>query len=95
MKKLPPNPDLLVVAERVIWFQSPAEALEDPIHFMAYLLTYGTHEDVGIVRRYISDANIRQALDHAPPGIFDPRSWAYWHLMLDYPTTPPFPKRFP
>jgi len=41
MKPLPNTPELLNVARRVVWFEEPAEALADPVHFLAYVMTYG------------------------------------------------------
>jgi hypothetical protein len=46
MKPLPETPELLVVAERVVWFKTPSETLADPIHFLAHVMTYGTVEDL-------------------------------------------------
>src|SRR6185295_17377789 len=81
MKPLPRNPDLLHVAPRVIWFEPPEEALANPVRFVAYLMTYGTLEDIKVVRRYLDLNDFREALEHAPPGIIDPRSWAYWNTV--------------
>ncbi|MGH8178331.1 MAG: hypothetical protein ACREV5_18900, partial [Steroidobacter sp.] len=36
---------------------------------------------------------ILEALEHAPPGIFDKRSWAYWNLMVGRVPAPPMPVR--
>jgi hypothetical protein len=48
--------------------------------------------DVAVVRRYVDLDDFRAALEHAPPGIIDERSWAYWHVMTGrYP--PPTPRR--
>jgi len=92
-KVLPATPDLLRLAERVVWFKGADAALQDPPHLVAHVLTYGTQEDVRTLRRHLSDAQLRTALEQAPSGVFDPRSWAYWHLMLDRPETP-LPERF-
>jgi hypothetical protein len=90
MRPLPDNPDLQGLARRVVWFKSPDDAIAMPTHFIAHVLTYGTHEDVSVLRRYVSDDELREALASAPPGVFDDRSWAYWHLMLGrYPAPPP------
>ena len=35
MKSIPLNPDTERVARRIIWFEPPAEALADPVRFMA------------------------------------------------------------
>jgi hypothetical protein len=94
MRRLPCTPELENVAQRTVWFKSPAEALDQPYHLVAHVLTFGTHEDVTTLRRYISDDELLEALDHAPPGIFDPRSWAYWNLKMGRYPTPKIPKRF-
>jgi hypothetical protein len=93
MKPLPRSPDLERIARRVIWFEEPGKALADPARFLAYAMTYGTLEDMRIVRRHVTDDELREALAHASPGIFDPRSWSYWHLMLDRFPPPQPPSR--
>ena len=93
MKPLPLTPELERVARRCVWFKEPREALADTPEFLAYVLTYGTHEDVKAVRRHVTDMELTEALDHAPPGVFDGRSWAYWNLKLGRYPAPPFPER--
>ena len=93
MKPLPPEPALLAVARRVVWFKEPADALADPVHFLAHVMTYGTVEDVQTVRTLAGPEAFREALDHAPPGIFDARSWAYWNLIYGRQPAPPLPTR--
>lgn len=93
MKPLPLTDKLAKVAKRVIWFETPDEALADPIRFVTYAMTYGTHEDMKVVRQHLSDDALREAMAKAPPGIFDPRSWAYWHLKLGQYPPPPLPTR--
>src|SRR5271170_3715548 len=53
-----------------------------PIRFIAYAMAYATHEDMTVLRRYVSDDNFREALDKAPPSIIDPRSWACWNSKM-------------
>jgi hypothetical protein len=93
MKRLPYNSDLLSIAPNVIWFEPPERALADPIRFLAYLMTYGTMEDVAVVMRYLSLEDFREALEHAPPGIIDERSWAYWNVLTHRYPVPPMPRR--
>jgi hypothetical protein len=93
MKPLPYNADILAVAPRVIWFEEPEKALADPVRFLAYVMTYGTPEDVAVVQRYVGDDGFREALEHAPPGIIDERSWAYWQAMAGNYPAPPMPRR--
>lgn len=78
MKALPLTPEFAAMARRVIWFEEPEQALADPVRFVTYAMTYGLPGDKKTLREYYSDDELREALDHAPPGIFDGRSWAYW-----------------
>jgi hypothetical protein len=93
MKALPHNADLLDLAPRVIWFEPPEQALAVPVRFLAYVMTYGTAQDIAVVRRYVELGDFREALDHAPPGIMDERSWAYWNIMTGRYPVPPMPRR--
>ena len=93
MSPLPLTPKIAKVAQRVIWFEEPEQALANPERFVAYAMTYGTPEDTKAIRRYLSDDDLREALNNAPPGIFDGRSWAYWNLKLGRHPAPPMPKR--
>jgi hypothetical protein len=80
MMTLPITPELLAVAKRVVWFKAPSEALAEPIHFLAHLMTYGTVEDLRALEALVSERDFEEVLEHAPPGVFDTRSWAYWNL---------------
>jgi len=93
MKPLPADAEILAVARRVVWFEPPEQAIANPIRFMAYLLTYGTAEEIAAVRKHLGPDDLREAVERAPPGIFDARSWAYWNLMIDRLPAPPLPRR--
>ena len=93
MRPIPITPQTTEAARRIIWFEEPEKALADPIRFMAYAMTYAHHSDMRVIRQFVSDDEIRQALDNAPPGIIDPRSWAYWNLRMGRFPPPPLPKR--
>jgi hypothetical protein len=56
-------------------------------------MTHGNHADMQVVRKQLSDDDLREALATAPPGILDPRSWSYWNLKLGRYPTPPMPRR--
>lgn len=88
------HPDELIgVAKRVVWFESPEESLREPKRFLAYLMTNGTLEEILIAKNYFSDDDFRSALHDAPPGIFDIRSWTYWNLVYGCDPVPPLPQR--
>lgn len=93
MRPIPVTPQTIEIARRIIWFDEPEAALADPVTFMAYAMAYACHPDMRVIRQYVSDDEIRQVLDAAPPGIIDPRSWAYWNLKMGRFPPPPQPKR--
>ena len=93
MKPIPLNGETRALARRLIWFQTPEEALADPVRFMAYAFARATHEEMKALRAYVDETDLREALDSAPPGVIDPRSWAYWNLRLGRYPAPPMPTR--
>jgi len=93
MKPLAETPALLAVAARVVWFKSSSEALADPVHFLAHVMTYGTVEDLRALDGAAGPDDFRETLEHAPPGVFDARSWAYWNLKYGRVPVPPLPVR--
>ncbi|MEO5358606.1 MAG: hypothetical protein H7844_15095 [Nitrospirae bacterium YQR-1] len=90
---LPATQELLNVARRVVWFKEPQEALSDPVHFLAHVMTYGTIEDLAAIESVAGKEEFCEVLDTAPPGIFDKHSWNYWNLKCGRKPTPPLPVR--
>ena len=84
--------ELRKAARRCIWFEPPEVALKEPGRLAAYIFTYGSQEDVMALRGQIPQDDLQRLLDAVPPGIYDPRSWAYWHLMAGRYETPPIPQ---
>jgi hypothetical protein len=93
MNSLELTPEIESIARRVVWFESPSQAISDPRRFLAYVMTYGDDADMRQIRQYLSDEDLLEAIEQAPAGIFDPRSWAYWNLKLGRYPTPPMPER--
>lgn len=93
MKPIPVTLQILRVARRIVWLEEPEKALADPVRFMAHAMSNARHKDMRVIRRHVSDDDFREALDRAPPGIIDPRSWAYWNLKMGRFPPPPLPVR--
>lgn len=87
------TPELDAVATRVIWFETADQALRYPTRFLAYLMTYGTLEEVLTAKKYFTDADFKAALENPPAGIFDIRSWHYWNGVYGREPVPPLPER--
>ena len=85
--------ELEAVARRVVWFKPPEETLGDTVFFLNYAMTFADAQDIVTVRRYFDDDTLRDALRRALPGVFDARSWAYWHAVLHGTPPPPLPTR--
>ena len=89
----PHSPELLSVARRVVWFKPPEATLANDVFFLNHLMVYGTAEDLTVAGRQYGDDDFRRALRAPLPGIFDARSWAYWHARLGLGPAPPRPVR--
>jgi hypothetical protein len=83
------EPALCEIAAKYVWWQPPDVTLAYSHHFLCQLMTLGTAEDVRTVRRALGDRAFLDALEHAPPGVMDPKSWNYWHLFFGRPPPPP------
>ncbi len=85
--------DLEQVAKRLFWWKPPSEALADPHRFIAQVMVYGTPEDLSAARLHFPESAFRRVLADPPSGLFDPRSWAYWHLVFGLVAPPEPPRR--
>jgi hypothetical protein len=84
---------LEVIARRVAWWKTPTEALANTDDFLCRVMTFGLWTDVISVAIVFGDDALRRALKQAPAGVFDPRSWHYWHYRLGFDEVPELPKR--
>ena len=85
--------DLKTVARRMIWYEPPEQALQSPDVFLAHVMTYGTIEDIVTTEKYFTRDDFRHALEDAPAGVFDARSWNYWNRAFGRVPVPPMPTR--
>ncbi len=86
------RPLLLPIATRVFWWGNPEEWLDDGIRFAAQVMTFGDWDDTVAVWRILGDEFLQQVLHSAPPGVFDLKSWTYWHRHYRL-SVPPLPQR--
>lgn len=93
MRAIPSTAKTAALARRRVRFGPPVQAISTPVRSMAYVMAYATPKDLGIVRRYVSEAEFTEALDQAPAGIIDARSWAYWNSRAGRHPAPPMPQR--
>ncbi len=93
MRKIPLTPETARIAKRIVWFEPPGTALSDPVRFMAYAMARACYEDMQAILKLLTPEDFIEALDRAPPGIVDARSWAYWNLVAGRYPAPPLPER--
>lgn len=85
--------ELAELARRLVWWQEPERTLARPERLVAQAMTDGTWEEVELVRQTFGEPVLRAVLTDPPPGVFDARSWNYWHLVLGMWPVPPLPRR--
>lgn len=92
-----PESDLLpAMAAKYIWWKTPAEALLQPDRVIAQVMNLGEFRDLERLAESVGDDTLRRIVQQAEPGLFDERSWAYWHYRLGLAapeTLPPLPVR--
>lgn len=93
MKAFPQTPAFLRAARRIHWFKAPEEALASPIELMAYAMRASTDEDMALLLEHIGPDGLAEAIDKAPAGIINGRSWAYWNAKIGRYPTPRMPVR--
>jgi hypothetical protein len=84
---------LAAIARRVCWWEPVPSTIENTPVFLCRIMALATWDDICVaLDRYGRDA-FREALRNAPPGLFDRRSWHYWHHRLELLPVPPLPQR--
>ena len=83
------------MARKYVWWQPPDRTLTDRRLLLAQIMTLGTADDVRWLLSRVSTSELREVLRDPPIGIFNPRSWNFWHLWLRLKPVPPLPARRP
>lgn len=89
---LPNSAELIAIAKKVVWYDSPENTLADLPTFLAHVMVYGSPGDVKVVEQYVPTEEFRRALENAPPGVFTADSWSRWHRRFGM-SVPPLPRR--
>jgi hypothetical protein len=87
------GPALRRIAERLMWWQPPRISLQQTRRFIAQVMVLGNWDDVQTTRRVFGNDALQEVLRETPPGIFDLRSWNYWHHVFRLLPVPPLPQR--
>ena len=74
--------ELNQIAKRLIWWQTPEVSLANPPRFLMQVMTLGSWQEIEVVRGTFGAAALRDALENAEAGVFDAKSWSYWHVIF-------------
>ena len=83
------DPTLAAFAKKYLWWCNADEALRDRDRLLRQLMKLGTFDDVGAARKLVTDQAFIDALQNAPAGALDPKSWNYWRLVFRLSQEPP------
>jgi len=81
------------IARRIAWWQSREKTLARPLDFVGRVMASGSMDEIRDVEEFFGRRVLCQALENASPGVFDRRSWNYWHLVLGLERSVPLPVR--
>jgi len=86
---------LLPVAARVFWWGNPQAWLNDPLRLATQVMTYGDWNDTVITLELLGESLFKQVLQNPPAGVFDLKSWLYWHHHFHLEAPPLSARRLP
>jgi hypothetical protein len=88
---------LITLAKKYLWWQNPEEAISNPERVLAGAMNLGSFEDYQLLVRTFRWQILTGVLKNAAPGWFSPKSWSFWHRILELTETsepvPPPPHR--
>ena len=70
------------LAKTYVWWQPPAETLNDPTKLLRQILRLGRAEDYLSAVELWGEPALYAALLHARPGEIDPKSERFWRLRF-------------
>jgi hypothetical protein len=86
---------LLPVAMRVFWWGHPQAWLNDPSRLAAQVMTYGDWNDTVLTLELLGESCFKSVLKNPPAGVFDLKSWLYWHRHFHLDVAPLPSRRLP
>jgi len=88
--------ELARLAKRYVWWKTPEEALENPEQIMAQVMNLGDWDDACRLVHCVGKDALRRVIREAEAGMFNARSWHFWHYRLglaEFGCVPPLPTR--
>ena len=81
------------MARKYVWWQPPEVTLKDRRLLLAQMMNLGTVADLRWLLSRVPTSELRGVLRDPPTGIFNGRSWNFWHLRFGSMPAPKLPAR--
>ena len=76
--------------ERLFWWDA-GDAGRSPLRVAAQVMALGTLEDIREVRERFGPEIFEEVLSAPPRGLFDAKSWSFWHKKTGRQEIPALP----
>lgn len=87
------TPELRRIASRVVWWDAPEHVGVRLDDFLCRVMALGDLADANYIESAYGAERLQAALQSAPAGVLDARSWHYWHHRLGLGPAGPLPSR--
>jgi hypothetical protein len=84
----------VTLAKRYVWWQDPAETLENVPQLLRQIMALGTPADYATAVDLWGKRAFRHAFLKATPGALNDRSWYFWRRHFGLPEEPPPARSF-
>ena len=74
--------ELARLAKRYIWWKTVDQAMENPEQIVAQVMNMGDWDDVCQLVDCVGNEGLCWVIKQAEIGMFNERSWHYWHYRL-------------
>jgi hypothetical protein len=79
--------------ERLFWWDDSQP--RSPHRVAAQVMVFGNLDDIREAGQRFGSEIFGEVLDHPPRGLFDKKSWCFWHKKLGRPLLPLPPQLVP
>lgn len=77
--------------DRLFWWQD--QGPKTPLRIAAQVMALGSLEDIQRVREAHGDSIFAEVLANPPQGLFDAKTWSFWHQKVGISPIPPLPSQ--
>jgi hypothetical protein len=77
--------------QRLFWWKDSSPP--SPQRIAAQVMVLGSLDDIHRVRELYGAQIFEEVLANPPQGLFDAKSWVFWHKKLKHRIIPPLPRQ--